>query len=145
MVSTTQQFVEWLSLKLRQITQSGALWVFIPILLAGVLLYTKRHEVARRWWLLRVQRTGRVDDRVIDAMFYRAVSMVGRDGPQRRESETWREWIGIIPHDQCRSILQRALEVFEKSKYGPESSSPADVAVLQQALHDLQALLQYRA
>ena len=45
----------------------------------------------------------------------------------------------------ARSVLQRALEVFEKSKYSPEASSPADVIVLQEALRELRALLQYRA
>jgi hypothetical protein len=145
MVQSTQQFVEWLSSIVRRMTESGAAWICIAVVLAGVLVYTRRQELARRWWLFRVQRTGKVDVRVIDSLFYRAVALVGRDGPQRRESETWREWIGIIPHDQYRSILERALEVFEKSKYGPEASSPADVAVLQEALRDLQALLQYRA
>jgi transglutaminase-like putative cysteine protease len=145
MVLAAQQLVEWVSRKVRQITHSGAVWLFAAVLLTAVFVYTKRTELARRWWLLRLKKTGKVDDRVIDSLFYRAVALVGRDGPQRRESETWREWIGIIPQDQCRSVLERALEVFEKSKYGPEASSPADVAALQEALRDLQALLQYRA
>ena len=70
---------------------------------------------------------------------------MGKYGPRRRESETWREWVAIVPNEQCRSVLQRALEVFEKSKYSPETSSPADVIVLQEALRELRALLQYRA
>jgi hypothetical protein len=42
-------------------------------------------------------------------------------------------------------VLQRALEVFERSKYGPQASSPEDVAVLQEAVRELRSLLQYRA
>ena len=140
-----QQFAAQVSASIRQTIASGAIWGYSALLIAGILVYGMRQEIARRWWLLRIRKTGRVDDRVIDALFYRAVALVGKHGPRRRDSETWREWIGIVPHDQCRSILQRALEVYEKAKYGPEASSPADVAVLQEALRDLQALLQYRA
>jgi hypothetical protein len=140
-----QHFAGQISAKIRQIIASGAIWGYVALLLAAILVYAGRQEIARRWWLLRLRKTGRVDGRVIDALFYRAVSLVGKNGPRRRDSETWREWIGIVPHDQCRSILQRALEVYEKAKYGPEASSPADVAALQEALRDLQALLQYRA
>jgi hypothetical protein len=83
-----------------------------------------------------------VDARIIDALFYRAVSIVGKNGPRRLQSETWREWIGIVPHEGCRTILHRALEVFERSRYGPDPSSPADVATLQEAVRELRSLLQ---
>ena len=106
------------------------------------LAYLKRKELWNRWWLFRLRRTGRVDERVIDALFYRAVAIVGKNGPRRHPAETWREWIGIVPHERCRSILQRALEVFERSRYGPDPSSPADVATLQEAVRELRSLLQ---
>jgi protein-glutamine gamma-glutamyltransferase len=137
---TIQQLVARISGIARQAIDSGMIWVYAALLLTGFVAYAKRQELARRWWLLRIRKTGRVDGRVIDALFYRAVSIVGKNGPRRRESETWREWIGIVPNQQCRSVLERALEVFEKSKYGPEASSPHDVEALQEAVRELRAL-----
>jgi len=134
--------VERVSARVRQSIQSGAIWLYAGILLASILVYRKRQELWNRWWLFRLQRTGRVDARIIDALFYRAVSIVGKNGPRRLQSETWREWIGIVPHDGCRTILHRALEVFERSRYGPDPSSPADVATLQEAVRELRSLLQ---
>lgn len=137
-----QNFVGRVSLEIRQSVQSGAIWIYVAILLAVTLVYTKRQELWNRWWLFRLRRTGRVDARIIDALFYRAVAIVGKNGPRRQQSETWREWIGIVPHDRYRAILQRALEVFERSRYGPDPSSPADVATLQEAVRELRSLLQ---
>jgi hypothetical protein len=34
------------------------------------------------------------------------------------------------------------VEVFEKSKYSPDASSPADVMALQEAVRELRSLLQ---
>jgi transglutaminase-like putative cysteine protease len=137
-----QNFVGRTSLEVRRAVQSGAIWIYVTILLAVTLVYTKRQEFLNRWWLFRLRRTGRVDARIIDALFYRAVAIVGKNGPRRQQSETWREWIGIVPQDRCRAVLERALEVFERSRYGPDPSSPADVATLQEAVRELRALLQ---
>jgi hypothetical protein len=79
---------------------------------------------------------------VIDTLFYRAVAIVGKNGPRRQESETWREWISIVPHEGSRAILQRVLVIFEKSRYSAEPSSPTEVATLQEAVRELRSLLQ---
>jgi hypothetical protein len=138
----TQALIERMSLTARKGIQTGAIWLYITILLALILVYKKRQEFWSRWWLFRLRRTGRVDARVIDALFYRAVAIAGKNGPHRQRSETWREWIDIVPHERCRAVLQRALEVFERSRYSPEPSSPADVATLQEAVRELRSLLQ---
>jgi len=141
-VTRIQILVESTSLAIRRSVESGTMWIYVAIVVACILVYRKRQELWNRWWLFRLRRTGRVDARIIDALFYRAVSIVGKNGPRRQRSETWREWIGIVPHDRCRSILQRALEVFERSRYSPDPSSPADVATLQEAVRELRSLLQ---
>src|SRR2546427_5584916 len=41
-------------------------------------------------------------------------------------SQTWREWIFGLPDPARRSILAKALAVFEKSKYGRLPASTAD-------------------
>ena len=140
-----QDLAGYISTMIRQAIASGAIWLYAAILLAGILAYTQRQALAHHWWLFRLRKSGRVDGRVIHSLFYRVVGLMGKYGPRRRESETWREWVGIVPNEQCRSVLQRALEVFEKSKYSPEAASAADVIVLQEALRELRALLQYRA
>jgi protein-glutamine gamma-glutamyltransferase len=137
-----EQFTALLSGKVSQTLHSRLIWVYVAMLAAAIAIYRKRQEIAHAWWLFRLRRTGRVDGRIIDGLFYRAISIVRGKGPPRRKSETWREWIGMMPQDDCRSILQRALEVFEKSKYGPGASSPDDVAALQQAVRELRSLLQ---
>jgi protein-glutamine gamma-glutamyltransferase len=137
-----QSFVGRISLKVGQAIESGAIWIYSAVLLACIAAYRKRQEFWNRWWLYRFRRTGRVDERIINALFYRAVAIVGKQGPQRHPSETWREWIGIVPQERCRVILQRALEVFERARYGPNPSSPADVATLQEAVRELRSLLQ---
>jgi transglutaminase-like putative cysteine protease len=137
-----QHFAGRVSLAIDQAIQSGALWIYVGVLLTCLLAYAKRQELWNRWWLFRLRRTGRVDTRIIDVLFYRAVGIVGKRGPRRQPSETWREWIGIVPHEGSRTILQRALEVFERSRYGPDPSSPADVATLQEAVRELRSLIQ---
>jgi len=122
--------------------QNGGIWIYLTAALLSVFGYRIRHEVLNWWWLLKLRRTGRVDTRMIAAMFYRAVRLAGRRAPRRQNSQTWREWVGSVNHDKRRSVLRRALEVFERSRYSPEGSSPADVLVMQEAVRELRSLIQ---
>jgi protein-glutamine gamma-glutamyltransferase len=128
--------------RLWQAIDTGAIWIYAAAVLAGTFLYKNRHELRNRWLLFRLRKTGRVDGRIIPALFYRAVYLAEKKEPHRRKSQTWREWIGAVPHDQRRSILQRALEIFERAKYGPDTPSTNDVAVMQEAVRELRSLLQ---
>src|SRR5262249_15851410 len=58
-------------------------------------------------------------------------------GPERRPAETWREWIFGLPDPNRRSILVKALAVFEKSKYGGMPASSADFALLEETIKEL--------
>jgi transglutaminase-like putative cysteine protease len=126
----------------RRAITTGGIWIYVTAILLSLVAYRMRHEILNWWWLLRLRKTGRVDDRVICSLFYRAVRIAERKGSRRRESETWREWVKGVNHEQKRSILARALEVFERSKYSPDASSPADVMVLQEAVRELRSLIQ---
>jgi transglutaminase-like putative cysteine protease len=137
-----EQFATRLSHRINDEFHSRRVWVYAALLVAALLIYKKRLEIAHQWWLYRLRRTGKVDGRIIDALFYRAINLARRKLPPRRRSETWREWIGTIPQNDCKSILQRALEIFERSRYGPDASSTDDVAALRQAVRDLRSLLQ---
>jgi hypothetical protein len=137
---TSKELMDRLAGALLQMTETGSVWVYLAVALGGGLAYGSRRQLRNRWLLFRLQRTGRVDARIIPALFYRAVHLVDKKGPHRMKSQTWREWIGTVPHDQHRSILQHALEVFEKAKYGKVTPSEGDVAVLQQAVKELREL-----
>jgi protein-glutamine gamma-glutamyltransferase len=137
---STRQFVDQLSITMRRTIDSGMIWVYAADLLVALLLYGNRQELRNQWLLFHLRRTGRVSGKIIPALFYRAVYLAEKRGPQRRESQTWREWIGDVPNDHRRSILQRALEVFERAKYGPDAPSASDVAILQQAVRELSLL-----
>jgi transglutaminase-like putative cysteine protease len=134
--------VERVSAVFRRVVSSGGLWTYIAIALVSALAYRMRHDILNHWWLFRLRRTGRVDGRVVSSLFYRAVRLVERRGSRRLQSQTWREWIATVNHEQRRSILRRAVEVFEKSKYSADASSPADVMALQEAVRELRSLLQ---
>jgi len=132
----------YFSASFRRVVNTGGIWTYIAIGLALALVYKLRHDLLNQWWLFRLRRTGRVDGRVIDSLFYHAVRLAEKRGTRRRESQTWREWIATVSHEQRRSILRRAVEVFEKSKYSEDASSPADVMVLQEAVRELRSLIQ---
>lgn len=107
------------------------------------MVYRSRADLWNRWQTLKTRNaSGAVDGKVVAALFYRAVRLAESEGPYRSRSQTWREWIVSLPHEQRRSILTRAVEVFEKSKYGQKAASASDVALLRQALNDLRGLLQ---
>jgi protein-glutamine gamma-glutamyltransferase len=137
-----QSYVNRFSQGIRSAFSGGGEWTFALSAFAVILIYLMRQDLRSRWWLYQLRRTGHVDGRIVTALFHRAVSLAQRKGPRRRDSQTWREWLGTVSHDQRRTVLQRALEVFERSKYGHQASSPADVAVMQEAVRELRSLLQ---
>ena len=56
---------------------------------------------------------------------------------KRKPAETWREWIFALPDPKGRSILTKALEIFEKAKYGRVAVSDQDFIFLEEALRKL--------
>jgi protein-glutamine gamma-glutamyltransferase len=127
----------------RKIVDSGWIWIYSVAGIGALGIYRNRQDLWNRWQVWRGRNSaGTVDGKVVAALFYRAVRLAESEGPYRGRSQTWREWIVSLPHERRRSILTRALEVFEKSRYGRQATSDADVAVLKQAVTDLRSLLQ---
>jgi hypothetical protein len=87
-------------------------------------------------WRVRWGR-GSANADVVEQLFYRAARLAGRTASTRRPAETWREWIFGLPDTQRRSILEKALIVFEKSKYGRLPVSASDFACLEDAIRRL--------
>lgn len=140
--AAAQGFGSRLSDVVRWAVDSGRIWLYAVAALAAYAAFRNRQDFWNRWLAFRARNaSGAVDGKVAAALFYRAVRLAESEGPYRGRSQTWREWIVSVPHEQRRSILTQALEVFEKSKYGRQTTSATDVAVLRQAVNDLRGLL----
>ena len=81
-----------------------------------------------------------IDQDVVEELFYRAARLAQRRVPNRQPAETWREWIFGLPDANRRTMLKKALAVFEKSKYGRMPASNTDFAVLEEAIRELKIL-----
>jgi hypothetical protein len=95
-------------------------------------------RIQLRIWKVR-RGVGVVNEDVVEQMFYRAARIAEGRVRKRRPAETWREWIFGLPDPDGRSILTRALEIFEKAKYGRVSVSAADFAVLDESVRKLRS------
>ena len=82
---------------------------------------------------------GAVTDEVVEEMFRRAARLAEPEGKSRQPAETWREWIIGVSDPTRRSILHRALSIFEKSKYGRLPVSASDFTVLEETIRELKA------
>lgn len=137
----TQGFADGLSRYIRRLLFTGWIWVYALAGVAWVMAFKRRRDLADWLRASLAQRRSQADGRVVAALFYRAVRLAESEGPYRSKSQTWREWISSLPHEQRRSILIRVLEVFERSKYGQRAAAPEDVVLLKQALQELRGML----
>ena len=116
------------------------IWFWIGI--AGIFLigaaFNKRKQLKTQVEIWRLRRgRGEVNQDVVERLFYRAARLADSTADQRKPAETWREWVFGLPDPERRSILNRALEIFEKSKYGRVPVSPAEFASLEQTIREL--------
>lgn len=101
--------------------------------------WDNRHHI-RTWLQIRRLRKGReafADVDVVEHLFYRAARLAERRAEKRRPMQTWREWIFGLQDPARRSILEKALQVFEKSKYGRVPISASEFKLLEQTIRDL--------
>jgi transglutaminase-like putative cysteine protease len=113
-------------------------WAAIAGLILVALAIQNRRSLVMMLRIRRVRRGRRAaTEDVVEQLFYRAANLVERSATKRCPAETWREWIFGLPDPHRRSILERALAVFERSKYGRMPISPEDFALLEQAIQEL--------
>jgi len=124
--------------EIRLLTNTAAFWLISPllILLVTALKYRRPLSTQLQIWRIHSGR-GAASEDLIEQLFYRAAQLGERSGTARGPAETWREWIFGLPDPHCRSILKRALTVFEKAKYGRLPISSSDFACLEDAIRDL--------
>ncbi len=117
-----------------------AFWTFVTLLALGIAGLRYRTAIRTQLVIWRLRNgAGTVNDDVIAEMFYRAARLAEREGHRRAPAQTWREWILALPDAGGRGRLAKALEIFEKSKYGRLPVSAAEFTVLEQAIRELKA------
>jgi len=123
-----------------EIMSAPGFWIGLTFLALAAGGYKYRHTLKTQLaiWRARHGRGGASED-VAAQLFYRAARIAERATARRKPSETWREWIFGLPDPHRRSILTKALIVFEKSKYGGMEISPEDFALLETTIHQLKS------
>jgi hypothetical protein len=133
-----QDISDRLATHLRNRIETREFWIILITILAGGIAFRNRKSIriGLQIWKLR-RGLGKVDEDVVETMFYRAARLTEKHASRRKAAETWREWILGLSDAGRQSILTRALEVFEKCKYGRIPATTADFIVLEEALRDL--------
>jgi transglutaminase-like putative cysteine protease len=133
-----QDLSDRFSAYLHKLVESVWFWTMAAVLIFAATIFKNRRAIRTRVhiWRLRKGR-GDINEDVVEEMFYRAARLAERRGGKRRPAETWREWIFGLPDPGRRAILENALGVFEKSKYGQLPISTTEFALLEQTIRDL--------
>jgi hypothetical protein len=130
----SDRFAAWLT----EIIQTAEFWTIVLLLVVGGTVYRYRRTVKTQLQIWRIRRgRGAANEDIVEQLFYRATRVAERTMPKRQPAETWREWTFGLPDPHRRSILRRALEVFERSKYGRMPVSGADFALLEETIREL--------
>jgi hypothetical protein len=132
-----QELSDRVSLRVTELAQASGFWFGLAVMGAGGTAFRHRRLIRTRLRIWRIRRgRGLADGDVVEHLFYRAIRTAG-PAPARNAAQTWREWIIGLPDPQRRSILEKALIVFEKSKYGGVPASAADFALLEETIREL--------
>jgi hypothetical protein len=133
-----QHFSDQLSDWITNMLDTVAFWIVLVVAGLAETVYTNRRTLRTQLeiWRIRLGR-GSASENVVEYLFYQAASLAQRKTPARRPAETWREWIFGLPDPHRRSILTRALIVFEKAKYGRMPVSATDFACLEEVIREL--------
>jgi hypothetical protein len=133
-----QRLSDRFSANVIKLAAAPGFWALAVILIIGGTAFRKRRTLRTQLQIWRVrQGRGAVNEDIVEQMFYRAAKLAERRVSQRAPGETWREWIFGLPDPDRRSILARALTVFERSKYGHMPASAEDFTLLEQTIREL--------
>src|SRR5215813_1482629 len=133
-----QHFSDRLSNGIANLLDSAAFWVVLVVAGLAESAVTNRRTLKTQLEIWRIRRgRGSASENVVEYLFYQAAGLAQRKMPARRPAETWREWIFGLPDPHRRSILERALIVFEKAKYGRMPISATDFACLEEVIREL--------
>ena len=122
----------------RELFETIWFWSVVAAIFIGYGAYRNRRALKTRFRIWRLRRVGgTVNEDVVEQLFYRAARLAAGRLEKRRPGQTWREWIFGLPDRDRRSILTRALEVFEKSKYGRLPVTSSEFQILEETIREL--------
>ena len=117
---------------------TASFWIMVVMIVAAVEGYQHRRILKTYLQIWRIRWGGSTPtESVVEHLFYRAARLAEHKVPKRQTAQTWREWIIGLPDPHRRSVLARALVVFEKSRYGRMPISSADFALLEDAVREM--------
>jgi protein-glutamine gamma-glutamyltransferase len=135
-----QKLSDAVSGRITKLIGSAVFWVALTLLILGATTYKQRRALKTRLQIWRIRSGGgAVNEDVVEQLFYRATRLAERSADARHPAQTWREWIFGLPDPHRRSILTRALIVFEKSKYGQMPVTASDFALLEDTIRALKS------
>jgi protein-glutamine gamma-glutamyltransferase len=137
-MTRSMTFSDRFAFLVRQWVENPWFWVALSTCMLLVTGWRNKRQlrIQLNIWRLRYGH-GEVNQDVIEQMFYRAARIAEGHTGERKPAETWREWIFGLPDAKRRSILSRALDVFEKSKYGRLPVTPAEFTLLEESIREL--------
>lgn len=137
-VTRGQHFSDRFAARVSELVNTAAFWMAAAVFIGLGSAYKNRRRLRTQFQIWRLRRgAGAVNEDIVEQLFYRAAELAERQVPKRRPAETWREWIIGLPDPNRRSILARALEIFERSRYGRMPISAGDFQALEQAIREL--------
>jgi transglutaminase-like putative cysteine protease len=137
-INHVQSVTDRLGASVARLAGKAAFWVMTAVCLAGGAGYKHRLSLKAQFEIWRIRKgRGTPSEDVVEQMFYRAARLAERTASKRRPDETWREWTFGLPDPHRRSILARALTIFEKAKYGRLPVSESEFACLETVIRDL--------
>jgi hypothetical protein len=133
-----QVLIDSIGRGIRQAVDRPGFWVALITLAMAAVIYRQRVFLQREYriWQLR-QGSGIVDGDIIEEMFYRAASLAQERMEKRPDSQTWREWALRLSDPHKRSLLSRAVAIFERSRYGNQTPSAEDFKLLERTIREL--------
>lgn len=138
----TRETADRLFATLKPYAAAGWLQVLAALAVFGCIAYRYRRYCVLHWRMRKVRRGHTVSPRetleIIELLFSRAARLAG--SAPRMTTQTWREWLSGVVDTRRHSILNRALEVFERSKYSNGHASQEDILVLERAVRELRLL-----
>ena len=133
-----QVFGDRIASRVRRWVETAWFWVLVCAVVLASTAWKHRKFLRAEWRIRRLrQGVGKVDGEVIEQMFYRVVRLADGKPDERPDAQTWREWTSGLKDPARRSLLNRALAVVERSRYGNQPPSSDDFQLMERTIREL--------
>ena len=127
-------------LELEKTLQTVWFWSVVLTAMLTRLAVAHRDRLRVYWKFLRLRTgLGQPDPDVVAELFQRAARLAAPGAGTRRPHETWREWAHELPDGSPHTLINRALEVFEKARYGEIPITREEISLLETTVAELKS------